>query len=994
MERSHDGRIVIAATFTAEPVASGLCFLLDEVGLNLDVSFSPYNQVFQELLSPTSLLATNASGVNVVLVRVEDFVREIADVDAARLLIEKTVRDLCDALTRHGHRGKVPTLLALFPPSPFASPALKDDIKAANSDLMGHAGPLPGVTLLSSDEIARVSTGEIHDSLGDRLAHMPFTEEHYASLALAIVRKVHALRIPAQKVLVLDCDETLWRGVVGEDGVEGITIPPALACVQQFAVNLQAQGVLVCLASKNAERDVLEVFQKRSDMVLKEEHIVGHRINWEPKPRNVASLARAFNLGLDSLVFIDDNPVECALMRAELPQVVTLQLPPDEDIPSFLSSLWAFDKIATTDEDTRRTIMYREDAARHAFEESTTDIAAFIASLALTIDIAPPESSDWPRLAQLTQRTNQFNFTTVRRNEVEMRALPSRGDDVLSVKVRDRFGDYGLVGLVVARAEADALVVDTLLLSCRVLGRGVEHTILRRLGDRANERNVSFVELPYLPTPKNEPARAFAESVAPDFRAEQNAGIVYRIPVGYASTISHRPGHDPAAVMQALRSEEAKTDAPTSKVSATVASRSELHARLARELTSGPHLLRAERARRARRRTLPGSPSKPATEIERRMTALWQDLLLIEGLGVDDDYFGLGGTSVVAARLFAEIERHFGVRLRLTEILDAPTVRTLSRRIESEQIVDRRSLVDLKRGGRRHLFLVHDGDGETLLYLNLARRLPSDVAVIGIEPRRISGVPLAQARIEDMAAFYIGEIRARQPRGPYLLGGMCAGAVIACEIANQLAGSGESTELLIVLDAAVPGTARRTGRIARQRLNRLSDALAQAKGQEHSSLGRVFVLVRVLSQRMLSLVKWEVLARSKRFSVRVRFRLLKRLLTNRRSWPPFIPALSVREIYDSAETWYLPKRLPGTSVVLLRATVGQGDDTPYRDIYEDGRLGWAGVADDLTVIDVDGGHSSMLQEPFVASLAAALTARLDEKSATVRKQQLPDMAAL
>ena len=247
-----------------------------------------------------------------------------------------------------------------MPPSPDLAKRLLSEIEAANEVLVAKALTLPGITLLSAAELELVSAGERYDSVTDELGHLPFTEEQYASIALAIARKVHALLVPAHKVLVLDCDETMWRGVVGEDGVAAVTITPGRACLQQFAVGIQENGALLCLASKNAERDVLELFEKRSDMTLKLEHVVAHRINWEPKPRNVASLARALNLGLDAFVFIDDNPVECALMRAELPQVVTLQLPPDDEIGSFLSHLWTFDKIAITEEDARRTVCTTE----------------------------------------------------------------------------------------------------------------------------------------------------------------------------------------------------------------------------------------------------------------------------------------------------------------------------------------------------------------------------------------------------------------------------------------------------------------------------------------------------------------------------------------------------------------------------------------------------------------------------------------------------------
>ena len=608
LQAPHEPAIAIAATFTAEPLLPGLSFVLHEIGLALDVRFCPYNQVFQELLTSTSLLATNAGGVDVVLVRVEDFVREITDLAEARALIRQTVQRLCDALSQHAKRVRSPTIFAALPPSPGAARELLPEFEAANVDLMAHAGSLPGLTLLSEEEIELVASGTRYDELSDRLAHIPYTEEHYASLALAIARKAHALRVPANKVLLLDCDNTLWRGVVGEDGVDGISIPQSLARIQRFAAEVQARGVLVCLVSKNAERDVLEVFEKRSDMVLKSEHVVAHRINWEPKPANIVSLARSLNLGLDSFVYLDDNPVECALMRAELPDVVTLEVPPDDEVESFLAHLWTFDKLAVTDEDVRRTNMYRENAARQERERSTTDMAEFIASLKVVVDIAKPEDGEWPRVSQLTQRTNQFNFTTVRRSESEMRSLPGSGSTVLRIKVSDCFGDYGLVGLVIADVVADALTVDTLLLSCRVLGRGVEHAILRRLGEIAVERGLAHVQLPYVQTSKNEPAGAFAESIAANWRKQEGGRIIYLIPAGEARMILHRPGHDPAAVMDALKSEENKGSSETKTCVTLGADRSRCYDHLARTLISGRALLRAARSGSPRARTLPDKP--------------------------------------------------------------------------------------------------------------------------------------------------------------------------------------------------------------------------------------------------------------------------------------------------------------------------------------------------------------------------------------------------
>lgn len=968
--KSVTATIAIAATFTAEPLLPALQFVLGAAaGLRLDVRFAPYNQIFQELLSSTGLLTTNEEGINVVLVRLEDFARAAKDLEEALNLVKRSAAELADVLSHQAQRVKVPILLTVMPPSPRV-PELRSEIQAANAALVSRVRSVPGITLLEFDEIERVSPDECYDSIRDDLAHIPFTENHYAALALAIARKVHAFRVPAHKVLALDCDETLWRGVLGEDGVDGITIPPGIARLQQFAVNVQAQGVLVCLVSKNTEREVLEVFEKRSDMILSLDHVVAHRINWEPKPRNLAALAQTLNLGLESFVFIDDNPVECAMMRAELPQVVTLQLPPDDEIESFLAHLWTFDKVTVTDEDSRRTSMYRRDAARQKLKESTTDITEFLTSLDLSIDIAPPTESEWGRLAQLTQKTNQFNFTTVRRTESEIRSLASDRSMVMGVKVQDRFGDYGLVGLAIVEDSSKGLDVDTFLLSCRVLGRGIEHAIMRHLGELANQRGMHHINLRYIPTPRNEPARDFAQSVAAKYRIEVHEGSVYQIPVERACTTVFQPGCDPADVITG-RVQHQNTNSVRA-CSSSSSDRSERYAKLAQKLVSGASVLSAVRTQSTRSRTLPGRRATPATEMEGALLALWEENLGIEGLGVEDDYFAVGGTSLLAASLIAEMSRRFGVRLPFVTILEASTVRALSRHLEHQHNRRFGSLIELKRGGPRKLFLVHDGEGETLLYLNLARRMPDDLAVFGIEPRRLPGVPLAHTKIEDMAAFYVERMRKQQPNGPYLLGGMCAGGVIAYEMASQLVRNGENVDLLVLLDAARPKAPKRPGRETRQRLGRLRQALAETKETAASPLRRAEALVATITGKVRNALVWEISQRGRQLLVRARFRLLHEILARDLAWPRFVRQLSAHQIYDSAEAHYTPQPLSISSLVLMRARHGEAGDTPYREVYADDTFGWDAVTHCVAVIDVEGGHFTMLQEGQVDSLAADL----------------------
>ena len=306
-------------------------------------------------------------------------------------------------------------------------------------------------------------------------------------------------------------------------------------------------------------------------------------------------------------------------------------------------------------------------------------------------------------------------------------------------------------------------------------------------------------------------------------------------------------------------------------------------------------------------------------------------------------------------------------------------------RLRSMQHLVRRSktLVELKGGGSRNLFLVHDGDGQTPLYLNLAHRMPGHLSVVGIEPHRIPGVPLAHLSIEEMATFYVGEVRHIQPNGPYLLGGLCAGGVIAFEMASQLVRAGESVELVALLEAAAPRAPKRQGLVSGQRLGRLTQALTDASRTDRSYVARVWTIFGVISRKLVNMLTWEIVQRGRRWSVGARFRLLRYLRARGLQWPRFLPELSVRQIYELADARYVPKPLPDASVVLVRARAGVPHDTPYMDdtanleIYADDTFGWRGLTDKLVIIDVDGGHSSMLQEPFVRSLATALTPFVD-----------------
>lgn len=493
-----DAVLAVAATFTTDPLAEPLTTWCRDLGLGLRPVLAPFGQVFQELLDPASTLGSARSGCAVVLVRFDDWPERET---------ERNLRELAEAVRSFAARSRVPLLLRVCP-----SPSVTG-VDPRRQRLFHDLRDTSGVHLLGAEDWhGGTDPGDVHDEARYRMAHLAYTPAGYDALATGIARSVHALLARPFKVLVLDCDNTLWAGVAGEDGPDGIRLTGGHRHVQEWAAGLREQGVLLALASKNDPETVDAVFRVRSDFPLRSEHVAARAIGWDPKPVGLARLAAELNLGLDSVVFLDDNPVEVAQVRATCPGVLALTVPAGEqDIKPFLDRIWAFDRLVVTEEDRGRAAAYDANRDRGELRRSSLTFADFIAGLELVVTTTPATDADLRRVAQLTQRTNQFNFSTVRRQENELRAvLAEPGVHCQVVRATDRFGDHGVVGAVISRQGADELVVDTFLLSCRVLGRGVEHQVLATLGAGTDTR----IRLPHVPTAKNEPARRFLDSVA------------------------------------------------------------------------------------------------------------------------------------------------------------------------------------------------------------------------------------------------------------------------------------------------------------------------------------------------------------------------------------------------------------------------------------------------------------------------------------------------
>ena len=351
----------------------------------------------------------------------------------------------------------------------------------------------------------------------DKLAHIPYTTLAFTALGTAIARKIHAIKNACYKVIVVDADQTLWEVFVEKTGLWELKFDAEHRAIQEFLIENTMPACCLVYAAGITTKTSAKCSHVRKEMPLKREHFAVWRVNGKRSRRTSNRWLEELKIGLDSIVFIDDDDVGCAEVQAQCPQVLTLQLP-SPDMIRVSAPSWPLDRLRITNEADARTAFYRQQATREQFREKSLSLKDFLASLDLQIEIAPMADQQVARGAELTLRTNQFNLTTIRRSEAEIRALCERREaECLVVRVKDRVGDYGLVGLMIFKLASDTLSVDAFLLSCRALGRGVEHRMLAALGEAAKQRGSRCVEVAYVPTRKNRPARDFLDSLCGRF---------------------------------------------------------------------------------------------------------------------------------------------------------------------------------------------------------------------------------------------------------------------------------------------------------------------------------------------------------------------------------------------------------------------------------------------------------------------------------------------
>jgi FkbH-like protein len=545
-------RLAVLRSFTVEPLVPLLRAGAFAGGIDLSVQVGEFNAYAQEILNSESKLYRFAPDVVILAAQTRDLAPELWDSftalssDEVQAVVERVTTGLRDLIRAFRRRSQAHLIVhgletPLFPARGVLDAQTECSQAAAVNQINRAWRRLAveerGVYFLDYDAVvARHGRARWHDERRRLTTRLPFTVDAFAEMTGEWLRFLHPLAGRVCKALITDLDNTLWGGVVGEDGIEGVKLgtehPGAhYQALQRVMLDLYRRGVILGVCSKNNLADALAALESHPGMILRPEHFAALRINWQDKAQNLRELAAELNIGPDSIAFVDDNPAECARVRQELPEVTVIELPADPaQFAATLRGCAVFERLTLSAEDRERGRYYAEQRRRQELQTGAASLEDFYRSLAQEVEIAPVTPLTLARVAQLTQKTNQFNLTTRRYSEQQVAAMaadPRRR--VYAARVKDRFGDHGLVGVMILDAASDRREIDTFLLSCRVIGRTVETALLAFLVDEARAAGARTLQGRFLPTKKNAPAQSFYADHRFQVVAQQDGGTLWAL---------------------------------------------------------------------------------------------------------------------------------------------------------------------------------------------------------------------------------------------------------------------------------------------------------------------------------------------------------------------------------------------------------------------------------------------------------------------------------
>ncbi|MGH9691505.1 MAG: HAD-IIIC family phosphatase [Candidatus Acidiferrales bacterium] len=522
-------KICLLRSMTLEPLVPILRGTALVSGIDASIQVGQFNFYAQEILDSSSALYSFNPDIVVLAVQTRDVMPEIsegyADLSpaAVQAAIDRVVESFATwirAFRDHSNASLVVHNLEKPPASQGVLDAQGENgqlaaIDQVNAKLRAICREHRGVYVLDYDGlVSRHGAMRWHDESKWLTMRMPFAADSLLPMVSEWMKFIHPLTGTICKVLAVDLDNTLWGGVLGEDGMEGIKLGPEYPgafyrALQRAILDLYRRGILLAVCSKNNHDEAMSALQRHPEMLLRPEHFAAFRINWQDKAQNLREIAVELNLGTDAVAFLDDNPVERERVRSAMPEVKVIEVPDlAQGFAKELRDSPFFERLTLSAEDRELTRMYHERQERSTLARSSASLEDFYRSLEQEILIAPVLPETVARVAQLTQKTNQYNVTTRRYTEPQIEEFAGRpGWEVFSVRVKDRFGDNGIVGVLISRTENDLCDIDTFLLSCRVIGRRIETAMLRFAAERSKAQGARFLQGWFVPTKKNGPVR-------------------------------------------------------------------------------------------------------------------------------------------------------------------------------------------------------------------------------------------------------------------------------------------------------------------------------------------------------------------------------------------------------------------------------------------------------------------------------------------------------
>ncbi len=525
-------KVALLSSFTLNGLNEVLHVKCSDMGIRYQSYISGYNQYNQELLNPESDYYKFCPDITFLILDIRNFLGDnfynfhILSDDTKKEFVKEKINHLENIIQNFEKNSNSKLVITNFN-IPYYSPngiieskikfGLHEMIEKINHSLRDISKTHNSIYVYDFNQfVSKHGEKNIFDYRQFHLGDIQITFNFMPYFGYELMSYIKSITGTNRKCIVLDLDNTLWGGVVGEDGFDGIELGQtangkAFVDFQKELLSLWQQGIILAINSKNNFDDAMKVIHEHPEMILREKNFASIQINWNDKAENLLQISDEINIGLNSIVFFDDDKLNQTRIKQEFPEVLTIELPEDpSEFSPLLKELNDFNVLQRTDEDTKRGQMYTEQRKRKELEKSVSNLDDFLKELDIKVKMKKSNEFLIPRISQLTLKTNQFNLTTRRYQEEEIKNFSSNTKFIVGcAQVLDKFGDNGITGVYIIKKNDKSWLIDTFLLSCRIMGRGVENAILSQILLDAQKNGIDEIQAEFIPTQKNQPAENF-----------------------------------------------------------------------------------------------------------------------------------------------------------------------------------------------------------------------------------------------------------------------------------------------------------------------------------------------------------------------------------------------------------------------------------------------------------------------------------------------------